>query len=242
MELVDSVPAPAPTPEPTPSPTPTPEPAPEATPAPEPAPEVPVETAAPQLYRLPDGRQVDSQGLQREYENLLPEFTRKSQELAALKSQTQPITNEQPVWKDPNFAPATWADAIEIAKAEAIKEMTRSAEAAQAEEAGVRTQVEQQLSEIKATDPKVDDNSLFEHATKYGFTDLKSAYSNYKAMRDAVVATEQRVTKSLAARAADPIATTPTPAPVAKQGVLTPANLGQFRGALDFLEAIKSKH
>lgn len=241
MELVDSVPAaPAPTPAPE-----TPSPAPEAAPevkTPEPAPEVPVEPQAPQLYRLPDGRQVDSAGLQREYENLLPEFTRKSQELAALKTQNPPITKETPPWKDPNFQPNSWADAIEIAKAEALAELGRNAEAARAEEAAVRANVESQLVSIKAVDPKIDENALFEHATKYGFTDLNSAYTNFKAINDAVAATEKRVTKNLTTRAADPIATTPTPAPVAKQEGLSPARIGQFRGALDFLESIKHKN
>lgn len=247
MELVDSVPAPAPAPEPAPSPAPQEPVAPAVEPAPvepiAPTTEEPaaVEPAAPVLYKLPDGRQVDAAGLQREYENLLPEFTRKSQELAALKTTTQPITTEQPAWKDPNFAPTSWAEAIEIAKAEALREMTAKATEAQQAEAAVRTNVETQLAEIKATDPKVDENALFEHAVKYGFNDLKAAHSNYKAMKDVALTTEQRVLKNLGTRAADPIATTPTPPAVAPPSSQIPANNGQFRGALDFLEALKNK-
>lgn len=242
MELVDSLPAPAPTPAPdVPSPTPTdPVTAPEVAPSPEaPATDTP---ADPQLFKLPDGREVDAAGLQREYENLLPEFTRRSQRLAELERGTQkPINTEEPAWKSPDYSPASWAEAIEIAKGEAIAELTRNAESAQAEEATVRNEVETQLASIKVADPKVDENALFDHAVKYGFNDLKAAHSNFKAMRDIAVTTEQRVLKNLQDRAADPIATNPTPAPVAPSSQLAPANLGHYRGALDFLEALKSK-
>lgn len=248
MELVDSVPAPAPA-EPTPSPAPqeavaapVAEPvAPAADPAAPATNEAPAVEAAPQLFKLPDGREVDAAGLQREYQNLLPEFTRKSQRLAELEKGAQPITTEQPAWKNPDYAPTTWAEAIEIAKAEALKELTANATAAQAAEAQTRANVEAQLTEIKTTDPKVDENALFEHAVRYGFNDLKTAHSNFKAMRDVALTTEQRVLKNLQTRAADPISTTPTAPAVPKSAEYSPAYNGQFRGALDFLDALKSK-
>lgn len=261
MELTDSVPkaepvvatpAPTPAPEATPSPTPQPEPVPtpapaDPTPAPvheDPKPADPEPTPAPQLFKLPDGRTVDAAGLQREYENLLPEFTRKSQELAALKTQNQPLTNEQPAWKDPNYAPTTWAEAIEIAKAEAIAEFGRKAAEAQAEETAVRTQVETQVAELKVTDPKLDEDALFNHALKYGFRDLKQAYSNMQEMKTIATQTEQRVLKNLQTRAADPVATNPTPPPVAvpKAQEYEPGANSGYRSALDFLDALKSKH
>lgn len=246
MELVDSVPAPAPTPSPAPQEPVAPvEPvAPAADPATPATPEATgTEPAASQLFKLPDGREVDAAGLQREYENLLPEFTRKSQRLAELERVTPPtpITTDEPSWKDPNYSPSSWAEAIEIAKAEALKELTANATAAQQAEAQTRVQVETELAEIKTVDPKVDENALFDHAVKFGFSDLKTAHSNYKAMRDVAVATEQRVLKNLQTRAADPISTNPTaPAVPKSDGYITPNN-GQFRGALDFLEALKSK-
>lgn len=249
MELVDSVPAvqPAATPSPAPQ-------EPVAAPAAEPvapaaepaAPATPTETPAaveptPALFKLPDGREVDAAGLQREYENLLPEFTRKSQELATLKAQSAPpITTEEPAWKNPDYSPKSWAEAIEIAKAEALKDLTANATAAQQAEAQTRAQVETELAQIKVSDPKVDENALFDHAVKYGFTDLKSAHANFKAMRDVALTTEQRVLKSLNTRAADPIATTPGATVAPKAQDYSPAGNGQFRGALDFLEALKA--
>ena len=47
-----------------------------------------------ELFELPDGRKVDGQTLAKEFkENFIPEFTRKSQELAELKKGTT-ITND----------------------------------------------------------------------------------------------------------------------------------------------------
>lgn len=255
MELIDSVPAPepvtpTPAPEPTPSPTP-PEtpvvetPAPVAEPVTPPVAEVPavVEPPASQLFKLPDGREVDAAGLQREYENLLPEFTRKSQRLAELERSNppQPITKEEPAWKDPNFQPKDWAEAIQIAKQEALTEIRSQAEAAQAAEAETRTAVEAQLAAVKTLDPKVDENALFEHAVKFGFNDLTRAHSNMKAIQEAVVSAEQRTLKNLQTRALDPVATTPTPAPVANANEYAPVNTSNFRGALDFLDSLKNK-
>lgn len=257
MEVVDSVPTPAAPVEPAPvvaAPSPTPpaaveEPAVEAAPAAPaepviPATEVPaaVEPAAPQLYKLPDGREVDAAGLQREYENLLPEFTRKSQELAALKNPPSPLTNPQePAWKDPNFQPKDWAEAIEIAKQEALAEVRNESQARQAAEQARTQAVEAQLAAIKTVDPKVDENALFEHAVKYGFNDLGKAHANMKALQEAVVATEQRVLKNVQTRAGDPIATTPTPAP-ATDGIAALGNPANYRDARDFLDALKTQN
>lgn len=256
LELVDSVPAPEPV---------APTPAPEATPSPAPQEETPVvETPAPvvepvtppveetpavvdpapsQLFKLPDGREVDAAGLQREYENLLPEFTRKSQRLAELErgTQPQPINKEEPAWKDPNYQPKDWAEAIEIAKQVALDEMRGEQQAAQAAEAETRNQVEAQLTAVKALDPKVDENALFEHAVKFGFNNLTHAHANMKAIAEAVVSAEQRTLKNLQNRANDPVATIPTPAPVANANEYAPVNPASFRGALDFLDSLKSQ-
>lgn len=241
MELVDSISTPeAPSPEtPVAEVTPAVEESTEVTPEPvtEPA------TSESQMFETPDGRQVDATTLAREWkENFYPEFTRKSQELAALKTpQTPPITNEEPDWKNPDFSPKTWAEAIEIAKGEAIKEILQGANAAEQERNAILTQVDSQISEIKATDPKLDEDSLFEHATKYGFTDLKAAHSNLQALKAVELATEQRVLKNLGVRAKDPISINPSvPSAPAKIEIDRVKATG-FRSALEYLEAIKNK-
>lgn len=238
MELVDSIPAPAAE---IPSPA-----APEVVVEPavaEPTTEAPVAepvTPEPALFELPDGRKVDADTLQKEWkENFYPEFTRKSQELAALKT---PITQEEPAWKNPDFSPTTWAEAIEIAKAEAVKDILAQASQADAEQARVRAEVDTQITEIKAIDPQLDENALFQHATKYGFRDLKSAYGNFKAMQDVMLTTEQRVLKNVTKHSADPISTSPSVAPVASAKIeVDRVRANDFRSAADFLEAIKKK-
>ena len=257
MELVDSVPAPAPAEAAAPSPTPTEAPAepatstetaPAATPEGEAAPAteapvVPTEPAA-QLFKLPDGREVDAAGLQREYENLLPEFTRKSQELAALKTQNQPqpITTEEPEWMKPDYSPSSWKEAIEIAKQEALKELVGQAQAQQQAEAAISAGVEAQLTELKTADPKLDENSLFAHAVKYGFTDLRQAHSNWKDLQTVALTTEQRVLKNLNNRA-DPVATVPAATAVSAPTdyEYDPARASNFRTAQEFLDSIKRK-
>lgn len=248
MELVDSIPAPA-----VEAPSPA-EAVAEVTPAVEDTTptEVTTEPAAvepstpeTQLFETPDGRQVDAATLAREWkENFYPEFTRKSQELAALKTpanQPAPITNEEPDWKNPDFSPKSWAEAIEIAKAEAIKEIVQGASAAEQQRAAVLAQVDTTLSEIKTTDPKLDENALFDHATKYGFTDLKAAHSNMQAMKAVALSTEQRVLKDLGVRAKDPISASPSAPTTAPKVEFDSVKASGFRSALDYLEAIKRK-
>ena len=251
MELVDSVPAAAPAAAATPSPEATPEAtpvetAPAATPTEPAATEAPVvapEAAAPQLFKLPDGREVDAAGLQREYENLLPEFTRKSQRLAELEKPQQPITTEEPEWKKPDYSPSSWKEAIEIAKQEALKELTVQAQAQQQATAAITAQVDQTISELKAADPKLDENALFAHAVKYGFTDLKMAHANHKEMQAIALNAEQRTLKNLNNRAADPVATVPATPAVSVPGEyeIDPSMRSNFHNAQDFLQSLKRK-
>lgn len=244
MELVDSMPAPeepvAPSPEETVvEVTPTVE-----APAPtevtsEPVAVVEPTTPEPALFELPDGRKVDAATLEREWkQNFYPEFTRKSQELAALKT---PITKEEPAWKNPDYSPTTWAEAIEIATQEAESRILNRAAEAETQAAAIRTEVETQMAAVKAIDPKVDEDALFAHATKYGFTDLKTAHTNFKAIQDAVLTTEQRVLKSQGKYQADPIATTPTAPAGAPKVEYSPSSNAQYRDASEFLAAIKGK-
>lgn len=104
-ELVDSVPAAPATPsEPATPPAAPDKPAEPAAPAPEATPEATPETPAETLYELPDGRKVDAATLAKEYkENLLPEFTRRSQRLAEYEKVGKPeiINKNEPKWKDP---------------------------------------------------------------------------------------------------------------------------------------------
>ncbi len=192
---------------------------------------------APQLYSLPDGRQVDAAGLQREYENLLPEFTRKSQRLAEYErgNSSQPINNPQvPKWQDPNYVPQSWGELVEMGKQAALEELSATARAEQEKQNQVLAVVDQQLSSIKARDPKVNEDALFTHANKYGFTNLEAAYENMAEIRRVAQATEARVLKDVGARKVDPIAGGGTPSS-APNAAVNSGNISNFSSALDFL-------
>lgn len=218
--------------------TPSPE-VPEETPA-DPTPEVPAEST---FYETPDGRKVDAETLQREWkDNFLPEFTRKSQALAAIERERElnSIQDETPSWKSPDYVPDSYAEVIELAKKEAIQEIQNTYQQEQDRVAGVQREVDAQLSEIKAKDPKLDENSLFVHANKYGFRDLKTAHSNMVDMKKALVDVEQRTVKNLKTREADLISTGAGGEAPDTSGY-DPRVMSQFNGAAEYLAYIKGK-
>ncbi len=239
MELTDSTPTPE-APEPAaPSPETPPAPKVEETPAdPTPAdPEAPKE----ELFDLPDGRKVNAAGLKTEYENLLPEFTRKSQELAALrggKEITKPV-EDVPEWKKPDYEPKSYAEVIELATAEAERRILAREQEGQNRVKAIQTEVETQLGEVKKMDPKVDENSLFVHANKYGFTDLKAAHANMADMRKVALDTEKRVVKNVKEREADPVAGGSNGA-TSPDDSYDPAAMSQFSSAQDYLAHINA--
>jgi len=209
-----------------------------------PTPETPEEVKAePTLYETPDGRKVDADTLQREWkENFLPEFTRKSQRLAEIDREKELSNpeNDIPAWKKDDYVPANYAEVIELAKKEAIQEIHNTYQAEQARVTAVQQEVDKQLAEIKKTDPKLDESSLFVHANKYGFHDLKAAHSNMVDMKKALVDVEQRTVKNLKTREADPISTVHG-GELSESSGYDPKEMSQFDGAADYLEFIKGK-
>lgn len=206
-EEVIETPAPSETPEETPvvveTPTPT-----EETPENEtPADQIPTTD----LYELPDGRKVDGATLETEFkEKFLPDYTRKSQELARLKSKNDPTPtinnpdNANPIPDD--WEPQSWGEVLEKAKIEIRNDLIRE-EQQRAEQAQlVETYVNSQLDEIKKIDPSLNEGQLFSHATKYGFTDLKSAHLNMKEMQQIRMTSEQNAIRNITKREAEPIA------------------------------------
>ena len=211
----------------------------------DPTPENPEETPAPEevLYETPDGRKVSADVLQKEWkDNFLPEFTKKSQELADLKREKDSINppKDEPKWKNPDYVPENYAEVIEIAKAEAIQDMRNSAVAEQEKVKAIQTAVDGQLNELKTLDPKLDENTLFQHANKYGFRDLKTAYTNMVDMKKVVTDTEQRTVKNLKNREADPIAGDPGGDAPDDSGY-DPAKMSQFDSAAEYMESLKGK-
>ncbi len=193
--------------------------------------ETPIEPVI-EKFKLPDGREVTGEELYKEHtEKLLPEFTRRSQELATLKQGKEIIKPTNPL-EDPEYTPKTYAEfaaqieAQTLAKIEA-KEQTK----ATAQEA-LTSAVEAQLAEVRKIDPSFNENALFLHATKYGFRDLKVAHQNMKDMSATIKAVKQQTAADIAKRA-DPVSVSPG-------ATGARPNPSQFSTAIDYLNALKA--
>lgn len=238
-ELVDSA-NPAPAADPAPSPDPAPK---DDTPA-DPAPEVTPKADEPILYETPDGRKVDAETLQKEWkENFLPEFTKKSQRLAELERGGKDLNSPkdgEPDWKKPDYVPQNYAEVIELAKREALEEIKNNAKAEEDRILAIQTAVDNEIADLKKVDPKLDENALFAHANKYGFTSLKAAHSNMSDMRKAIVDTEQRTVKNLKTRDADPISAGAN-GDVPENSGYDPNEMSKFDNANEYLSFIRGK-
>jgi hypothetical protein len=196
--------------------------------------------AEPTLYDLPDGRKVDAETLQKEWkDNFLPDYTRKSQTLAELERSNKNINRpneEKPKWQNPDYVPQTYAEIIEIAKAQALADID-SRETQKVEKLkAIETEIGSQISEIKKEDPKLDENALFLHANKYGFTDLKAAYTNMRDIKNVALDTEKRVLGNLKTRE-NPVNV--GAGKVEKSEGYDPVEMGQYRSAQEYLQRIK---
>ncbi len=195
-------------------------------------PSVPTET---ELYDLPDGRKVDAATLATEFkENFLPEFTRKSQELAALRNGQQPTDPQPPKspYADPEYVPQSYEEIIKAAEERALQTLAQRESERVAQEQAIETAVATQLSEVKKLDPNVNENQLFLHANKYGFRDLTVAYQNMKDM-SAIVKTVQKQTAENIQKRQDPVSVSPG-------AIGTTSDPSAFATARDYLRSLKT--
>lgn len=177
---------------------------PEQSPAPEAAPiEVP-------QYELPDGTKVDPETLAKSWkEQFMPEYTRKSQELAALKQKLAPKEQDDAPKTNPLDNPE-WqpTDYKELSSAIEQKVWNQILESASAEERQAQERdeyIKQEITEIQSLDKDVDVNRVMAHAAKYRFASLIPAYQNLKAIEDAARLAEERVLKNIQARSSAPV-------------------------------------
>ncbi len=202
--------------------------APSAEPTPEPV--TPTEPIGePELFELPDGRKVDAGTLSKEWkENFYPDYTRKSQALAA-KDTT--ITTEPT--KDPleDWQPQSYAEIVQKAKDEMKADLVREQQQAQEKMTAIETAVGDQLTAVKTVDPTVNENALFQHALKYKFSDLRVAHQNMKDMSEMAKAVQQKTVRDVTKRS-DPVSVTPG----ATGGKPNP---GSFSSATEYLRSLK---
>lgn len=186
----------------------------------------------PELYELPDGRKVDAETLSREWkENFYPDYTRKSQELAAVKA---PITEIKPtnLLDDPNYVPTSYAELAQQIKLDTLREIQESEQAKVDARSAVETEVVNQLESIKKADPSVNENALFLHANKYGFRDLTLAHQNMKDMSETMKKV-QKVTAENINKRNDPVSVSPGASGVRPEP-------SQFATSREYLNALKA--
>lgn len=193
-----------------------------------------VETTEPEKFKMPDGRLLTGAEVKEEYEKLLPDYTQKSQKLAELTRITTPVDPNLPDWKREGYQPKSYAEIIEIAKAQALEEIAQASETAEKQRTEVSAAVDAQVAALKAKDPKLDETALFAHANKYGFRDLTLAYQNMSEMKTVARVTEERILKGNQKKI-DPIATG------SGAGSGGQVRYPQAGSATEFLERLKSK-
>lgn len=205
------------------------------------APAEKVETTEPvvptvELFDLPDGRKVDAETLAKEFkENFIPEFTRKSQELAELKKGTISSDNkpaENP-YADPTYIPQSYEEILKVAEDRALAKLDAREQAKIEQQQAIENAVVTQLTELKSLDSNLNENALFLHANKYGFRDLKLAHANMKDMSNVIKKTQDITVQNIAKRA-DPVSTTPG----AGGQKLNPDSFGS---AVEYLRALKGQ-
>ncbi len=184
-----------------------------------------------ELFDLPDGRKVTAEELYKEHtENLLPEFTRRSQELAQLKNGALPTKETTPL-ADPDWEPETYAELIEVAKKEMLADLERRNQEQIDQQKAIEDTVASQLDSVKAIDPTVNENALFLHATKYGFRDLVVAHQNMRDMAE-LAKNVQKTTANNIAKRADPVSITPG-------ATGARPNPSQFGSAVEYMRSLK---
>ena len=194
-------------------------------------------SSEPELYDLPDGRKVTGQELHKEFkDNLLPDYTRKSQELAEYKRTEQNINQGQEVPAEA-WQPQSYEEIVARTKQEMRSEAEQEAQAQKQQADQIEQQVQSDLSELKKSDPALNADVLYSHAVKYGFQDLKAAYANMRDMNKVVQATKKNTAEAVAKREANPVATAPGAAKV-DAGLPNPRN---YDSAVEYFNAINSK-
>ena len=203
---------------------------------PEVTPETPETPPEAKLYELPDGRKVDGETLVKEWtENFLPDYTRKSQALAAKDEAKNLLTEATPEnpFADPDYVPSSYEEILQAAEARALAKIEEKQNATIAAQKASEDAVIEQLESVKKLDANVDENKLFLHANKYGFRDLSTAYQNMKDM-NLIVKTTQKQTAENIAKRKDPVSVQPG------SHVGSSPDPSAFSSAVDFMRSLKN--
>lgn len=186
----------------------------------------------PELYELPDGRKVDAETLSKEWkEHFYPEYTRKSQALAAKETQQTAQAVEPTNTLTDDWVPKSYAELVQIAKQGALAEIEQVNQAQIQKQQEIETKVANELAEIKVSNPTVNENELFLNATKYR-TDLKGAMQIMKDMAG-MVKNVQTTTAANIAKRNDPVSVSN-----GNSGGNVP-DASQFASAAEYLQSLQ---
>ena len=125
-----------------------------------------------------------------QYKNLLPDYTRKSQELADLKKgdNKQKEADDTPAFMKPDWKPNSYQDlaqAIKTAAEMGEKNALAKLEAQREAQEKAKGELDGFIGEIKKSDKEFSEDDFYKYAKKHNFpinnvSDLKSIYSSYK--------------------------------------------------------------
>lgn len=154
------------------------------------------------LVELPDGRKLPPKEAEVEYRNLYSEFTRRSQKLATFEKGTSEVNN--PVEKK-DWVPETWDEVVERSKQAIREDLDRERTAEENFRKQSEEYVSTQLTELKQSNPNLNETALFNHALKYGFQDLKQAHTNMRDMQAQIKKATDTTVQNIQKRNAEPI-------------------------------------
>lgn len=158
------------------------------------------------LVELPDGRKLPPKEAEVEYRNLYSEFTRKSQKLATYEKDPSKINNNEPTKDNKDeWIPQTWEEVLEKSKQALREDLEREKQAEATQRTQIENKVVSELAELKKDNPTLNETQLFNHALKYGFQDLKVAYSNMKDMQESIKKATETTVQNIQKRNAEPI-------------------------------------
>ncbi len=142
-------------------------------------------------------------------ENFLPDYTRKSQDLARVKETINPLP-EKPTnpLADPNYVPQSYEELAAQIENRTLQKLESIENERIAKQQAVESEVVNQLTEIKKVDANVNENALFLHANKYGFRDLRVAHQNMRDMSE-LAKSVQKTTATNIAKRNDPVSVSP---------------------------------
>lgn len=205
----------------------------------------------PQTYKLPDGRELSADKVVEEYNNLLKDYTQKSQKLSTYEKNLEsenvpPGVNDgrEDPWADPSYVPKDWNELFsEVERRLSAKsEAERQAQIKLEEERKqINTQIDTAVGKIKETDKELDENDMFAYAAEQSkkgvqYTTVEGLYEHYKAIREARKQGQQDAMKNIQRRGFN----NPAPGSGSPPGP-KPVDMGALRRHSSIVDAVAER-